>query len=169
MWVLAGLLAFGAVWAGILVWVTRARAPSTYAELSPKVARLRTRLLPPVLAVLLAGFLFSMTWLAYPSTRLRQLGEPVAAVDIEALQWAWQISAREVPAGVPVEFRVTARDVNHGLGIYDSSGRLLAQVQAMPRYTNHLIVALPAGTYTLRCLEYCGVVHHAMLATLIAN
>jgi heme/copper-type cytochrome/quinol oxidase subunit 2 len=40
---------------------------------------------------------------------------------------------------VPVEFQVTSADVNHGFGIYDRSGRLLAQTQAMPGITNRLV------------------------------
>jgi cytochrome c oxidase subunit 2 len=60
-----------------------------------------------------------------------------------------------------------ARDVNHGLGLFDPSGRLLTQVQAMPGYSNRLIhVFETPGAYTVRCLEYCGIAHHAMMTTL---
>jgi cytochrome c oxidase subunit 2 len=66
-----------------------------------------------------------------------------------------------------VEFAVTSQDVNHGLAIYAPDGRLLTQVQAMPGYTNRLLYRFAEpGSYTIRCLEYCGVFHHIMLATL---
>jgi cytochrome c oxidase subunit 2 len=37
----------------------------------------------------------------------------------------------------------------------------------MPGYTNRLIYQFDQpGTYTIRCLEYCGIGHQAMLRTL---
>ena len=58
-------------------------------------------------------------------------------------------------------------DVNHDFGIYDAAGRLLGQVQAMPGYTNHFVYVFQApGAYTVRCLEYCGLGHHMMTASL---
>ena len=68
-----------------------------------------------------------------------------------------------VPLDTPVVFDVTAKDVNHGFGIYDPGGRVISQVQAMPLYVNHLAVtfAVP-GRYIVRCLEFCGIAHAAM-------
>jgi len=82
-------------------------------------------------------------------------------------QWYWELDETEVTAGEPVEFHVTSADVNHGLGIYDEAGVLVAQTQAMPGYTNRLrhTFAEP-GTYQILCLEYCGLAHHAMTAEL---
>ncbi len=69
--------------------------------------------------------------------------------------------------GRPVEFRVTAGDVNHGMGVYDETLRLLVQVQAMPGFTNRLVYTFAEpGTYRLLCLEYCGLAHHGMIAEL---
>ncbi len=37
----------------------------------------------------------------------------------------------------------------------------------MPGYANRFIYQFhPAGTYTVRRLEYCGIAHHAMITTL---
>ncbi|CAF0701745.1 hypothetical protein MPNT_410011 [Candidatus Methylacidithermus pantelleriae] len=59
---------------------------------------------------------------------------------------------------MPVEFLVRAADVNHGFGLYDPDGRLVAEVQAMPGYTNRLTyVFKKPGTYKVLCLEFCGV------------
>jgi cytochrome c oxidase subunit 2 len=170
LWVFAALLVLGGIWTALLVWVTRRRPPTPYAELAPRVQSLRKRLVYPVLGVVTLAFILSLGGLAYPANRIRRLGEPQALIEVRGAQWAWTLSRRDVPAGVPVEFRVTAQDVNHGLGIYSADGRLIAQVQAMPRYTNRLIVSLPQpGTYTLRCLEYCGVLHHAMTVEITAR
>jgi cytochrome c oxidase subunit 2 len=68
-----------------------------------------------------------------------------------------------VPAGTPIEFRVTTLDVNHGLSLYAPDGHLVAQTQAMPGYMNRLRVTFDqAVTYTVLCLEFCGMSHHRM-------
>lgn len=72
----------------------------------------------------------------------------------------------EIPQNATVEFRVRSFDVNHGFGIYGPGNRLIAQTQAMPGYVNRLIVRFPIeGSYSILCLEYCGLAHHGMRAT----
>jgi cytochrome c oxidase subunit 2 len=84
-------------------------------------------------------------------------------VKVVGNQWAWRLSPGPIKAGVPVEFQVSSADVNHGFGIYDVSGRLLAQTQAMPGITNRLVYTFPQpGKYRVLCLEYCGLAHHGM-------
>jgi cytochrome c oxidase subunit 2 len=79
-----------------------------------------------------------------------------------ASQYSFELP-QAVPAGTNVIFDVTSRDVNHGFGIYDPRGRLVAQVQAMPDYVNHLPLRFGVkGHYLVRCLEYCGIAHAAM-------
>ncbi|MBV6442517.1 MAG: hypothetical protein EPGJADBJ_04235 [Saprospiraceae bacterium] len=71
--------------------------------------------------------------------------------------------AIELPRGKPVEFRVTSFDVNHGFAIYDMSGNLIAQTQAMPGYINRLRWVFDSpGEYNILCLEYCGMAHAFM-------
>jgi len=85
------------------------------------------------------------------------------AVKVVGRQWFWQLSPGPIQVGVPVEFQVTSADVNHGFGIYDRSGRLLAQTQAMPGITNRLVYTFTQpGKYRVLCLEYCGLAHHGM-------
>jgi cytochrome c oxidase subunit 2 len=68
-----------------------------------------------------------------------------------------------VPVGAVVEFRVTTLDVNHGFSLYAPDGSLMAQTQAMPGYVNRLRVVFDKpGTYTVLCLEFCGMSHHKM-------
>jgi cytochrome c oxidase subunit 2 len=72
--------------------------------------------------------------------------------------------------GTLVEIRVTGADVNHGFGIYDASGRLVTQAQAMPGYTNVIRYTFPSpGTYRILCLEYCGLGHHTMASQLVVT
>jgi cytochrome c oxidase subunit 2 len=76
-----------------------------------------------------------------------------------------------MPSHFPVNrriiFEVTSRDVNHGFGVYDPQGHLIAQVQAMPDYVNYLEVTFhQPGRYTVRCLEYCGIGHAMMEKTI---
>ena len=69
----------------------------------------------------------------------------------------------ELPVNELIEFRVTSLDVNHGFAIYDKSGQLIAQTQAMPGYVNRLRWKFKeSGKYTILCLEYCGMAHQGM-------
>lgn len=166
--VLAVFLVLGAVWTGVWVWVLlSARQTAPYSEVVPKVAGLRRRLFFGVLAVMSVVFLVSMRLLPYPGVRTRTMGEPQLSIDVVAQQWLWTFSQNEIPRGVPVQFNVTSKDVNHGFGIYNPQGQLITQVQAMPGYTNHLIFVFDQpGTYTVRCLELCGLPHHVMALAL---
>lgn len=84
-------------------------------------------------------------------------------VDVTARMWSWQIEPATVRTGSGVEFRVTSGDVNHGFAIYAPDGRIVAQTQAMPGYTNKLVHEFQVpGTYTIQCLEFCGVGHAPM-------
>ena len=98
---------------------------------------------------------------AFPYPQGRQAG--AHHYSVTAMQYAFLVTPAVVTAGDPVVFDVTSKDVNHGFGIYDPAGHLVAQVQAMPQYVNHLPLRLTArGHYTVRCLEYCGIAHAAM-------
>lgn len=108
--------------------------------------------------------------------------EPEYIVPVHGRIWSWQIgpvtdrdgkplqsgeAAVVLPVGKALEFQVTAEDVNHGFGIYNEAGQLLAQTQAMPGYVNRLVHTFTEpGTYYVLCMEYCGIGHHTMLATM---
>lgn len=94
----------------------------------------------------------------------------VQVVNATGSQWYWDLDREEVAAGQPVEFLVTSTDVNHGFGLYDEAGQLVAQTQAMPGYVNRLThVFETPGTYRALCLEYCGLAHHNMRAELVVT
>jgi len=106
--------------------------------------------------------------IAIGTTRGLPYGAQVAnakQIDVIGKQWYWEISDTTAKVNEPVEFNVGSGDVNHGLGIYDKDLRLLTQVQAMPDYTNKLSYTFKEeGEYQLMCMEYCGLVHHAMIS-----
>lgn len=119
-----------------------------------------------VVGVTVAGITLPM--MPYPQAAATSRN--VQVVTATGRQWAWTLSASEVKAGAPVEFRVTSDDVNHGFAIYDSKLRVVAQTQAMPGYVNRLRHTFSEpGTYKVMCLEYCGLVHHEMIAEFVVR
>lgn len=93
--------------------------------------------------------------------------EAEQVVDVVGRMWSWQMTPSTVRTGSIVEFRVSSGDVNHGFAIYGPDGRILVQTQAMPGFTNKLLYTFDRpGTYTVQCLEYCGIGHAPMKATL---
>jgi cytochrome c oxidase subunit 2 len=103
---------------------------------------------------------------------------PARRIDAVGWMWAWDFQVDGASASLPlevpvrelVEFAVTSMDVNHGFGIYDLEGRLIAQTQAMPGYVNHLRVRFDKpGTYHVLCLEYCGLGHAVMMTEILVQ
>lgn len=168
-WVAFGVfLLLGLAWtvAWAFVAARSGGPPLGYEQVSHRASSIRRLLAFPILLVLAVAYLVSVRWFPYPGFAIQRLGPPAVTIEVRARQWAWDLSRAEIPANQPVEFAVTAVDVNHGFGIYSPSGRLVAQVQAMPAYVNRLLVSFSEpGTYTIRCLEYCGIPHHGMVAT----
>ncbi|MCC6315321.1 MAG: cytochrome c oxidase subunit II [Thermomicrobiales bacterium] len=164
MFVLYALIVLGLIWS--VIWflvITRTARTEPEAEAMASAGRLRRWLLFPMVAVLIVGFFISLYWLPYTNVRAERLGEPQMTVEVTALQWAWIVKQTNIPAHVPVEFALTTEDVNHDFAIYDPEGRIVAQSQVMPGFTNRLIFQFDQpGEYVVRCLEYCGLGHPGM-------
>jgi len=158
------------VFAGVALG-TRRPHPVDY----PKSTRLRTMFFVALAAILIAFLVFTLPRLPYSLAA----GAPARIVHAVGKQYAWSLTDgsgptlanwdREfsptvtVPAGTPVEFRVTTLDANHGFSLYAPDGHLVAQTQAMPGYVNRLRVVFDKpGTYAVLCLEFCGMSHHRM-------
>ena len=87
-------------------------------------------------------------------------------VDVLAQQYGFTFSTTNVKANQQVEFRLTAKDVNHAFAIYDPSGTFVAQAQMMPDHPSALRLTLTRpGVYAVRCFEYCGIGHHTMVTS----
>jgi cytochrome c oxidase subunit 2 len=120
-----------------------------------------------VVGVLGASVAASLFFLPYPGFARVSHAVPVSVI---GRQFSWQLSATRFRVGESVDFAVTSADVNHGFGVYDPNGVLIAQVQAMPGYVNHLNVTFDTpGTYTVRCMEYCGNAHYIMQITFVVT
>ncbi|GJL98344.1 MAG: hypothetical protein DHS20C07_00240 [Methyloligella sp.] len=86
------------------------------------------------------------------------------AINVTGAQWYWEIDKEEVLLNKPVVFNVHTTDVNHGMGVLNSDGKLMFQTQAMPGYVNKVEhVFTKPGEYKVICLEFCGVSHHDMI------
>lgn len=115
-----------------------------------------------VVALLAALFLGTIFFIPYG----REAGASGQVVEVTALQFAWRIEPNEVKARTPVEFRLRATDVNHAFGVYDDRERLVLQVQVMPERTQKAVHTFERpGTYSVLCLEFCGLGHHVMETT----
>lgn len=85
-------------------------------------------------------------------------------VRLIAQQYLFVPACVQVPAGVPVRFRVTSADVVHSLSISGTS----FQLKAVPGAVNEAQYVFPvAGERAMPCHEFCGAGHYAMRARLI--
>ena len=169
--IFAILVALGICWTAVWAMaLSQSRRTIQRTVVDASLRRMRVVLLASLSVVGIVVFLVMLRWLPYHDIRFARFGPPHVHIEATGIQWTWIVSGPRIPAGVPVQFDVTSFDVNHDFGIYDPHGRLLAQVQAMPGYVNHLVYVFPApGEYTVRCLEYCGLGHHKMTTVLTVS
>lgn len=146
-----------------------------------KTYKMRGRYFFGLILVLIIFLFMSLRFLPYP----RFQNNPDEEVTVVGMQWSWKMApgvsdkspaeftgANEInlPVNKRIEFVVTSADVNHDFAIYNSKGVLLAQTQAMPGYKNKLQYEFTQkGDYSILCLEYCGLAHSFMMATLHIN
>ena len=89
----------------------------------------------------------------------------VVEVKIEAESWSFDISGANVVVGQPVRFSGISVDTMHSFAIYHPNGKVLFTMMLMPGTagpTSLVHTFTEPGTYTVRCLEYCGIAHHDM-------
>ena len=167
VWIIA-LTGIGLVALGFLLVILQAGKPADD-EAARRSARNARRLQAWLFGILLVGFTVG-TWATLRHYPIPHQKKPLAAqqvVDVVGRQWSWQITPSTVEAGSAVEFRVASADVNHGFALYSPDGRIVSQTQAMPGYTNKLLHTFDTpGKYTVMCLEYCGLGHAPMTATI---
>ncbi len=154
----------------IALFVSAKRLPLE-ASATSTVYRARLVYFILISAAVVIALAFTIPMTPYPVKFAEQ--QPDFLVKVTGEMWSWTLTPSSgaatangslvVPVGKLVEFDVSSKDVNHNFAIYNSAGELVAQVQAMPDYTNRLFhrFAVP-GHYYVLCLEYCGVAHHAM-------
>ena len=110
-----------------------------------------------ILIVLLGATIFSVPYFSTANEPGDQ------QLHITGRQFAWTIDPPRIRAGKPTHVEVDAVDVNHAVGLYDPHHTLIKQVNVLPGVTQDFNITLnDPGTYTIRCLEFCGVDHHLM-------
>src|SRR5690348_9857861 len=131
--ILVVLVVLGIIWTvGWAVIVARSGHPVPFEALEGSETRVRLSLLTGMVIVAVILFFLTLRGLPYVAARRAELGAPQVTVAATGTQWSWILSRKQIPMGVPVEFAVTSRDVNHDFAIYDPHGHLVAQTQAMP-------------------------------------
>lgn len=76
-----------------------------------------------------------------------------------ASTWAFNPKEISVPAGSEVTFKITSRDVTHGMMIEGTTVNIMILPGQVSEVTH---VFDRPGTYLFVCHEYCGVGHQAM-------
>jgi cytochrome c oxidase subunit 2 len=103
-----------------------------------------------------------------------EFGTPVATtrpngsvvVPVVAAMFGFTPDPIEVPAHVPVTFRVTSADVIHGFEVVGTN----ANAMAIPGYVSQFTVTFATpGEYVIACNEYCGQFHHEMVGKLVVK
>ncbi len=105
----------------------------------------------------------------FATARAATAGQNIQNVDVTAQSWAYQISDRALEVGRPVRFSVKSVDTVHGFAVYHPDGRILFTMMLIPGMEQSSIIHTftEPGKYKVRCLEYCGIAHHAMQDELI--
>ncbi|MHB1551761.1 MAG: cupredoxin domain-containing protein [Vulcanimicrobiaceae bacterium] len=158
------VLAVAAMAVLLLVALSTRLSPLPYSQVQPEGYKLRRWWFLILSVGLVAIFAVTLPWFPYPPLRaaVHATKNGTLYVKVTAQQYAFTMPS-VLPLDRRIVFEVTSLDVNHGFGIYDPRGQIVAQVQAMPDYVNHLPVTFTrAGRYTVRCLEYCGIGHASM-------
>ena len=140
------------------VWLsTRSRKPVD----THRLAEFEQRWLLIVVAILVALLAATIWFTPYG----KSTPPNAQVVTVSAQQFFWRISPARVHANVPVAFVTRSSDVNHGFGIYRGH-TFIAQIQVVPGTNSTLVHTFTKpGTYTVLCLEFCGVGHGGMRAT----
>ena len=100
----------------------------------------------------------------HPAVTIRPDGSVVASV--VAAMFAFAPDPIEVPANVPVTFRLTSSDVIHGFEVVGTN----ANAMAVPGYVSQFTVTFSKpGEYTIACNEYCGLMHHGMVGRIVVK
>jgi cytochrome c oxidase subunit 2 len=148
----------------LAVGVSAALALSTRSSLPVDVTRLAEleRRWLAIVVALLVGLLAGTIWLT-PYGHSSPADAQV--VTVSARQFFWQLNPTKVHADRPVAFVSRSSDVSHDFAVYRGH-RFIAQIQVVPGRNSTLVQTFHhTGTYTILCLEYCGLGHAAMRAT----
>lgn len=156
--------------AGVFLWVANsAKQKGEYTGIVKKWYKARKIYGILLIALMLAVTFYTLRELPF-NKPAAVATEDVVVIDVEALQFGFELSNQALSVGDTVEFNVTTRDVTHGFGLYDPDMNLIGQTQAMPEYTNTFYTTFDEpGIYKILCLEYCGLGHHLMMSEIVVK
>lgn len=80
--------------------------------------------------------------------------------------WAFDPKEIRVPVGSEVTFKITSRDVTHGMYVEKTNINIMIVPGQISEVTH---VFDQPGTFAYVCHEYCGVGHQAMSGTIIVE
>ncbi|WP_066255686.1 cytochrome C oxidase subunit II [Neobacillus drentensis] len=147
----------------ILIFVTvllKSGKRVDYGKIQTKGYFIRSVWFVVVFSVMLAATYFTLQDLPFEGAEAE---ETPVDVQVTAIQFGFDVSLDTLKVGDYAAFHVTSKDVNHGFGLFDDQLTIVAQTQAMPEYTNTVYYKFTKpGTYTILCMEYCGMAHHLM-------
>lgn len=134
-------------------------------------------LLAAITGILVAGSFVTNSWLDDGRGLAGSPSAQPARIDVTAFRWCWEFRYEAtpvtvtgecrkgnfptlvVPAGKPVEFSITSRDVVHAFWL----PRFAAKRDAYPGHVNTLRMVFPReGRWRGRCSEFCGTYHWTM-------
>lgn len=102
----------------------------------------------------------------FGSPGVNEQGDGRVVVSMLAEMFLFDPDEIRVPAGAPVTFRVTSSDVIHGLHIVGTN----ANAMIIPGYVTEFSITFDEpGEYLMVCHEYCGLLHHEMMGTVIVE
>ncbi|WML38217.1 cytochrome C oxidase subunit II [Neobacillus sp. OS1-2] len=165
-WIITILLSMFVIFLFLYV-LSQSRKKADYAKVQKKWYFIRKVWFLILFTTLLTASYFTLKDL--PFERAEAKGTPID-VEVTAMQFGFEVSEDAFKVGDYIAFHVTSKDVNHGFGLYDETMNIVAQTQGMPKYTNTVYYQFTKpGTYTILCMEYCGMAHHLMKREITVN
>jgi cytochrome c oxidase subunit 2 len=86
--------------------------------------------------------------------------------EVVMMTQTWNFTPKEikVPAGAEVTFKITSKDVTHGLMVQNTNINVMVVPGQITQFTVHFN---QSGTFQFLCHEYCGVAHQTMSGQII--
>jgi len=130
-----------------------------------KYSRLEAAWIATTIVLFILINVISINYMPPISTAKAALIEDIREVDVTAQSWSYDISERTYESGTTVRFVAKSIDTVHGFAVYHPDGRVLFTMMLVPGLeepTSLTYTFTDPGKYTVRCSEYCGMIHHAM-------
>jgi len=139
--------------------------PTPSQELNANISKLKNVWITVVAVLFVVINVVSVQYFpSIASARVESSGIKIEDVSVSAVSWSYDISNTDFKVGQAVRFTAESTDTVHGFALYHPSGKVLFTMMLIPGVGKSSIIHefKDAGTYKVRCLEYCGAAHHEM-------